>query len=248
MTNARTRIAIYDLDRTITRYPTYSLFLLRSARCIAPARLAFAPVVPLLMLLYALRLIQRGRLKEWMWALLLGPVDPTDMEAAVADFTDHVLRHNVRPGARRQIARDRDAGAMLVLATAAHEIYAVPIAKALGFNLVVGTLCSTDAEGRHGPALTGGNVYGDGKLAALVRAMDQLPFDRAGLSITFYSDSASDAPVFGWCDVPVAVNPSRRLEKLAAERGWAVEDWTADDVRRRPASWHSFKSAAMGRF
>ncbi len=246
MTQARTQVAIYDLDRTVTRHPTYSLFLLRTAWRIAPARLVFAPVVPLLMLLYALRLIPRGRLKEWMWALLLGPVDPAAMEGAVADFTDHVLRHNICPGALRQIGRDREAGRMLVMATAAHEIYAVPIAQALGFNLVVATRCSTSADGRHGPALSGGNVYGAEKLAALIRAMEKLSLGRAELSITFYSDSASDAPVFGWCDVPVAVNPSRRLEKLAAERGWAVENWSMKDVRARTASWGSFKSAAMG--
>jgi len=246
MTHAPTRVAIYDLDRTVTRYPTYSLFLLRTAWRTAPARLVLAPLVPLLMLLYAARLIPRGRLKEWMWALLLGRVDPAQMESAVADFTDHVLRDNICPGALRQIARDRDAGTMLVMATAAHEIYAVPIAQALGFNLVVATRCSTGADGRHGPALSGGNVYGEAKLAALIRAMEQLPLDRARLSITFYSDSASDAPVFGWCDVPVAVNPSKRLERLAAERGWVVEDWSVDEVRPRPASWRSFKSAAMG--
>ena len=246
MTHARTQIAIYDLDRTVTRRPTYSLFLLRSAWRIAPARLILAPFVPLLMLLYALRLIPRGRLKEGMWALLLGRVDPAAMEAAVADFTDHVLRGNICPGALRQIARDREAGTMLVMATAAHEIYALPIARALGFNLVVATRCSPSADGRHGPALDGGNVYGGEKLTALVRALEKLPLGRAELSITFYSDSASDAPVFGWCDVPVAVNPSRRLERMAAERGWAVEHWNAEPARPTAASWASFKSAAMG--
>jgi phosphoserine phosphatase len=246
MTHQRSQVAIYDLDRTITRRPTYSLFLLRSAWRIAPARLFLAPVVPLLMLLYALRLIPRGRLKEYMWALLLGRVDPAAMEDAVAAFTDHVLRGNICPGALRQIGRDREAGTLLVMATAAHEIYALPIARALGFNLVVATRCSPRADGRHGPQLDGGNVYGVEKLAALIRALDKLPLARAELSVTFYSDSASDAPVFGWCDVPVAVNPSRRLESMAAERGWAVEQWNAERDRPSPASWASFKSAAMG--
>jgi phosphoserine phosphatase len=43
--------------------------------------------------------------------------------------------------------------------------------------------------------------------------------------VRFYSDHASDAPVFEWADEPVAVNPHPRLRRLAAERGWAVEDW-----------------------
>jgi phosphoserine phosphatase len=43
--------------------------------------------------------------------------------------------------------------------------------------------------------------------------------------VRFYSDHASDAPVFEWADEPVAVNPHDRLRKLAGERGWPVEDW-----------------------
>jgi phosphoserine phosphatase len=44
--------------------------------------------------------------------------------------------------------------------------------------------------------------------------------------VRFYSDHASDAPVFEWADEPVAVNPHDRLKRLAAERGWPVEDWS----------------------
>jgi phosphoserine phosphatase len=43
--------------------------------------------------------------------------------------------------------------------------------------------------------------------------------------VRFYSDHASDAPVFEWSDEPVAVNPHDRLKRLAAERGWRLEDW-----------------------
>jgi phosphoserine phosphatase len=42
--------------------------------------------------------------------------------------------------------------------------------------------------------------------------------------VRFYSDHASDAPVFEWADEPVAVNPHAKLAKLAATRGWTVED------------------------
>ena len=54
--------------------------------------------------------------------------------------------------------------------------------------------------------------------------------ERSGLTgrhghVRFYSDHASDAPVFEWSDEPVAVNPHAKLARLAAERGWRVEDW-----------------------
>src|SRR6478735_5442103 len=105
---ASKRIAIYDLDRTVTRWPTYSHFLLRSAWRIAPHRLPLAPLVPALMLLYRLRLFGRDRLKTLMWAVLLGRADPHRLDAAVAEFVDFTLRRNIRAGAPRQIARDRE--------------------------------------------------------------------------------------------------------------------------------------------
>jgi phosphoserine phosphatase len=43
--------------------------------------------------------------------------------------------------------------------------------------------------------------------------------------VRFYSDHASDAPVFEWADEAVAVNPHDRLKRLAAVRGWRQEDW-----------------------
>ncbi len=57
----------------------------------------------------------------------------------------------------------------------------------------------------------------------IVDWLERSGFDR--LHVRFYSDHASDKPVFEWADEPVAVNPHGRLRRLADQRGWAVEDW-----------------------
>ena len=220
-----TRIAIYDLDRTVTFRPTYSLFLLQSALRIAPARLLLAPLASVAMLAHGLNLFSRDRLKTMMWALLLGRVEMNRLQAAIDDFVSRTLRSNIRPGAPAQIARDRDDGAMLVLATAAHELYAKPIAAALGFDAVVATTALVDTDGRVGPALAAANVYGFSKLAALCRFLQESSVDRRRISLSFYSDSSSDRPVFEWVDEPVAVNPSRKLARLASEKGWTIQNW-----------------------
>ena len=224
MTRARS-IAIYDLDRTITHWPTYSHFLLRSAWLIAPLRLLTAPIVPLLMLAYRFKIIGRDRLKVVMWALLLGRTHPERLHAAVEDFTLYTLARNIRPGAWNQIGRDRDDGAFLVLATAAHELYARPIAEALGFDAVVATRAVCAEDGRVGPGLIAENCYGDAKLSALTSFLAEHGVEREGSFISFYSDSSSDSPIFGWCDHPVAVNPSRRLARLSVIRKWPIADW-----------------------
>jgi hypothetical protein len=55
-------LAVYDLDRTITRKPTYTLFLIHCAMRRQQWRLIFVPVVILAMLAYAMGLFDRGRL------------------------------------------------------------------------------------------------------------------------------------------------------------------------------------------
>src|SRR3954454_10203189 len=132
--------AIYDLDRTVTARPTYTPFLLHCAIRRGPWRLLFLPLVLLSMLAYGARLIDRARLKEINHRLLLGGrIHPRDLRPLVDSFVDRQVVSNVRPGARRAIARDKAGGRRLVLATASYRLYADAIAERLGFDDVIGT-------------------------------------------------------------------------------------------------------------
>ena len=71
--------------------------------------------------------------------------------------------------------------------------------------------------------IDGENCYGPAKLRMVADWLAKSGFERG--HVRFYSDHASDAPVFDWADEPVAVNPHARLARLAISRGWAVEDW-----------------------
>src|SRR5687768_11309458 len=68
-----TELAIYDMDRTITRTGTYTPFLIHAARRLTPWRLLLLPLALLAMLGYAAKLFDRKRLKEINQHLLLGP-------------------------------------------------------------------------------------------------------------------------------------------------------------------------------
>ena len=218
-------LAIYDLDRTVTRRATYTPFLVHCALRRAPWRLALLPLVAGSMLLYLLRLIDRGRLKEINHFLLIGSVHPSDLRPLVDGFAEATVRGNVRPGARAAIARDRAQGRRLILATASYRLYAAAIAERLGFDDVIGTGSIIGLDEKVRPRIDGENCYGEAK-----KRMIDSWVDASGLlgrhgHVRFYSDHASDEPVFDWADEPVAVNPHARLRRLAAARGWAVEDW-----------------------
>jgi HAD superfamily hydrolase (TIGR01490 family) len=221
-----TDLALYDMDRTVTRRATYTRFLLHCALRRAPWRLALLPVVALSMLAYVVGLITRARLKEINHALLLGRrIHPRELQPLVDSFADKELATNIRPGARAAIARDKAEGRRLVLATASYRLYADAIAKRLGFDDVIGTGSVIGLDARVHASIDGENCYGPAKMRMIADWVDQSGLKDAHGHVRFYSDHVSDRPVFDWADEPVAVNPHGKLRRLAEQRGWSIEDW-----------------------
>ena len=221
-----TDLAIYDLDRTITRRPTYTLFLIHCALRRQRWRLLFVPAVVVAMLAYAAGLFDRGRLKEICQSLLIGRhIHAADLRPLAESFADATVAGNVRPGARWAIERDRQQGRRLVLATASYRLYADAIAERLGFDDVIATGSVIGLDDRVHAKIDGDNCYGPAKLRMIAEWVVRSGLTGTHGHVRFYSDHASDEPVFDWSDEPVAVNPHARLARLAATRGWAVEDW-----------------------
>ena len=219
-------LAIYDLDRTVTRRATYTPFLIHCALRRAPWRLLLLPLVLLSVLAYLAKVIDRGTLKEINHRLLLGrAIHPRDLKPLVDSFADATVERNVRPGALKAVARDRKDGRRLVLATASYRLYADAIADRLGFDDVIGTGSVIGLDERVRSRIKGENAYGDAKLRMIAAWVEKSGLKGKHGHVRFYSDHASDAPTFEWADEPVAVNPHARLKRLATERGWAIEDW-----------------------
>jgi HAD superfamily hydrolase (TIGR01490 family) len=222
----KSALAIYDMDRTITRRATYTPFLVHAALQLAPWRLVLFPLVLLSMGAYAARLIDRGRLKEINYTLLVGRgLAPERLEPVIQSFADKQVAGNIMPGARASIAADRAAGRRLVMATASYRIYAAAIAERLGFKDVIATETQLDAEGRIIARIQGQNCYGDSKLAMIQAWLEREGLARDAVHIRFYSDHVSDAVVHRWSDEAVAANAHDRLLRVAQAEGWEVVDW-----------------------
>jgi len=220
-------LAIYDMDRTVTKHATYTPFLLHCAARRAPWRLLFLPLVVLSMLAYVGRLIDRARLKEINHRLLLGArIHPRDLKPLVDSFAESQARSNVRPGARAALARDKAEGRRLVLATASYRLYAEAIAEQLGFDDVIGTGSIIGLDERVHAKIAGENCYGPAKLRMIADWVEKSGLKGIHGHVRFYSDHVSDRPAFEWADEPVAVNPHGKLRRLAEQRGWEIEDWS----------------------
>jgi HAD superfamily hydrolase (TIGR01490 family) len=222
----KARLAIYDMDRTITRRATYTPFLIHAATKLAPWRLILMPVVLLTMLAYLLKLVDRGRLKEINYNLLVGRgIAPERLEPVIESFADRQLAANILPGARRAIAEDKAAGRRLVMATASYRLYAAAIARRLGFDDVVATETGLDSRGRIVARIDGANCYGPAKKDMILDWLRSEGLERDSVHIRFYSDHVSDHHVHRWADEAVAANAHKRLVRLAKAQGWEVVDW-----------------------
>jgi phosphatidylglycerophosphatase C len=214
-------LVLFDLDGTITRRDTYLAYLVGFlAR--HPQRLPRAAPLPLAVVRYLIGARDNAWLKTTFLRAILGGTPRSLLASWTEDFLDRVLERGLRPGALEAIERHRTAGHRLVMVTASLDFYAEPLSRRLGFDVVLCTRAAYDAEGRVTGGLDGENCYGEGKLR---RVQSYLAEAAAGLPVVCYSDHHADLPLLAFATEPVAVNPSRRLKRVAIRQGITIEDW-----------------------
>ena len=93
-----TLLAIYDMDKTVTRRATYNGFLMHMAFNKSPWRLLLLPLLPFGLLLYFLKIWDRGRLKQFSQSLLIGQrVSKAKFAKYLETHADLVVGKNVYP-------------------------------------------------------------------------------------------------------------------------------------------------------
>ena len=136
--------------------------------------------------------------------------------------THNMAGGTIYPQAQAQIAADRAGGRRVVIATASFGFYAEAIGAVLGVADVIGTRVVVD-HGCIRARIDGENCYGAAKLRMFENWLATNGI--TGAEMRFYSDHASDAPMFERAAEAVATNASPALRALAAARGWRLLDW-----------------------
>lgn len=141
-------------------------------------------------------------------------------------FDETVVQH-LRPGARAAIDAHRAAGDRLVIATSSSAYAAAAARDAWAFDDIIHTSFAVQ-DGLFTGEIDG-FAYGANKLDRVAEwaANEGEDLDTA----TFYTDSVTDLALMEAVGTPVAVNPDRRLRKVAEQRGWTVVDWGTAPVR-----------------
>jgi phosphatidylglycerophosphatase C len=214
------RLAIFDLDGTITRHDTlapYVLgFLLRKRLWRLPALLLVLPAL----LGHALGKIDRGELKSVFIRMTLGGCRRDELDAWTATFADRLVAHGLFAQALSAIGTHARAGDHLVLLTASPDLYAPVLGRALGFAEVICTGVGWDGERLRGN-LTTANRRGEEK----ARCVAALRARHPGIEAVAYGNAASDLPHLKLIEHGVLVNGSAAARREALRQGIRCTSW-----------------------
>jgi phosphatidylglycerophosphatase C len=218
---ATARVAIFDLDGTLTWRDTLVSFLAgylkrHPTRCVRLWRL------PLAFAAYLCVARDRGALKSAVIRIVMGG-DPRARIDAWADAFVAALtvRGTFRPAALAVLEEHRAAGDHLILLSASPDLYVPRIGRLLGFERTLCTEIRWRADILDG-ALATANRRGEEKSSCLAWLRTQYP----GLPVVAYGNSASDLPHLKLADGALLVNASAAARRAAAALGLAVANWS----------------------
>lgn len=211
--------AIFDLDRTLTRRPTWLRFVWRLNR----SRPLFWLQIPWLLanaVAHKLGLIDRTAIKDRFMATFSW-ADRDTVEAAGRMFAAKEVTQGLRASVGALIAEHRKAGDRVYLATAASDFIAHPIANALSLDGAICTQTAWTGSPPRGARVEGRNCYGEEKLMYVRAAIENGTFPGP---VTVYSDHVSDLQLLQLADHGIAANPSRKLREEAIRLGLPIID------------------------
>ncbi|PYV18477.1 MAG: HAD-IB family hydrolase [Acidobacteria bacterium] len=216
------RIAFYDFDGTLAAGNIVIRYAFYARRHPSRVRALYRACKLLLSVpfLAGLDLYSRSLFNRVFFRQYAGMREDWLTSLAEALF-EKVIRPSLYPGAPKLIEEDRRQGHRLVLLSGELDFVLRPVVRFFGFDqLVANSLEFRDgvATGRVAPPL----VAEREKVAAIERICKELAVEAGEAKA--YSDSSSDLPMLESVGHPAAVNPDRRLKRVARARGWPVLD------------------------
>jgi phosphatidylglycerophosphatase C len=208
-------LALFDFDGTLIPWDTQVIFADHVLRQEPVRRLyltlfaAFGPFYRVLgdegmkrVFLSYLWRAERGRIEEW-----------------AKEFVEKRLLPICHPEVIERLEQHQAAGHLTVLASASPDLYVTEVGRALGFDVALGTEVEFGQVMPLFPDLR--NHKGEEKVRRLSEMLG-VPGRSGWEGSHGYTDSTADLPMMMACRKGTVVNPSERLSRIAAEKGWEV--------------------------
>jgi phosphatidylglycerophosphatase C len=205
------RLALFDLDGTLTRADTFRGFVLRLLLA-HPARWPRAPLLALPIAAFILKRIDRGQLKGAFMRLLFGGMSRATIEAFARRYAQLVIDRGMFPEAVAALRGHLAAGDHVVILSASPDLYVPEIGRLLGVHQTLCTEVRWDGDRLDG-RLAGPNRRDREKARVLATLRGA-----HGLPVIAYGNSSPDLDHMRLCEEGVYVNADARLaSQLASE-------------------------------
>ncbi|RME63256.1 MAG: HAD family hydrolase [Caldilineae bacterium] len=216
--------AIFDMDDTLLRGSSGRMlfeYLRQTGRLYDYFRRRDIPAFIVAALLYRLHLLDPTGMILRMGRAAAGAEASTLWDISRRWFADMLVHMISRTGVER-LAWHKEQGHIPVICSGSSQFPVQLLAEHLGIQE---TICSEwlIEDGKLTGELRQPLVYGPGKVYWIERWAKKLGVDLA--NSFFYTDHISDRPLLERVAHPVAVNPDRKLARLARKRRWTIETW-----------------------
>ena len=219
------RVAVFDLDGTISASDTFLLYLWGWLRQ-HPRRCLQAWRLPAVLARYLFGGFDRGRFKSDLLRVVIGPAARAEVMAWSEAFVAGLAPPFLHVQALAAISRHREAGDRLVLLSASVDLYVPLIGARLGFDETICTGVAWDGDRLDG-RLTTANRRGDEKR----RVIDTLRAQFPGATFAAYGNAGSDFAHLSCVEEPLLVNASAGARRRGKRLGLPTADWSADGGR-----------------
>ncbi|MGF1472643.1 MAG: HAD-IB family hydrolase [Rubrobacteraceae bacterium] len=213
--------AIFDVDGTLVGSNVVSYYAWLKMKDLPPATrpLWLARFLPKIPYYWALDKVSRTLFNRVFYKNYRGWKPSRARQLGFESFDGFTLER-IYPEALERLLEHKRAGHRVVLLSGALDFLLEPF-KDLADDVLSASL--EEENGVYTGELTGAPVAGDARARMLASFARRRKVD---LSRSYaYADSISDLPMMEAVGNPVAVNPDRRLELAAEERGWRIRRW-----------------------
>jgi HAD superfamily hydrolase (TIGR01490 family) len=212
--------AFFDLDKTVISKASMMAFggSFYRAGLIGKRALARGLWTQVIFVRFGASAETLARLRSSALALTEG-WDQAQVRQIVVDALGRVIDPITYAEALELIEEHRSVGRRVYIVSAAPAEIVEPLAEHLGVHEAIASQAAVDHHGRYTGEMER-YTYGPAKAEVM-----RLVAGRDGIDLAAswaYTDSATDLPMLEAVGHPVAVNPDRKLRRIAAQRGWSV--------------------------
>ncbi len=209
--------AFFDLDRTLISRPT-PVALAGSFRRRGLLRKRDLVRATLWQLVFKLPGVDGTRRAAVEGMSLLRGLPVVTLQELLGDAMEDVLRPLLYADPLELLERHRERGERTYIVSASLQEIVQHVARDLGFDGAFGSTCEIVDDVYTGVSLR--PCYGQHKADAVRELATREGIDLA--RSTGYSDSHSDLAFLETVGKPIAINPDRRLRRIAESRGWPI--------------------------